>query len=392
MKKIYITEEKLNIAKKTIENDKYPILKELDNCHLLNNPSLPSNGIVDFNKTLLKKRFDEIKKQLSKITKTDELKDINVYKNELSKLFKKISDIEKPNKQNLEDICYQSVKNIFNVPEDVVIIDCKLVETVSPKNGFKMDPVYQDNVEFEDKLDMANLKSDVNKREILNAIVEGCSYDLVIQYEDVITKLHKINPELPLLYSRVNVLSDVILFLEDVKLDDKDPQQSGIVEVKIGTSDNKSEIYAQGLIFPVLFTETVKGLLELFISHGLPKEIDKAKFIIGQTDYINAEAWNMRFGVELWRRLSLQEGLDTEVVPYYLMNLSKMESDKFFDIISEIFANTKKGRQLKEKIYNESKHQFEFSNFENGLQIKKIENKEEIDGEFTIDELSDLKL
>ena len=45
-----------------------------------------------------------------------------------------------------------------------------------------------------------------------------------------------------------------------------------------------------------------------------------------------------------------------------------------------------------EKIYNESKHQFEFSNFENGLQIKKIENKEEIDGEFTIDELSDLKL
>ena len=94
MKKIYITEEKLNIAKKTIENDKYPILKELDNCHLLNNPSLPSNGIVDFNKTLLKKRFDEIKKQLSKITKTDELKDINVYKNELSKLFKKISDIE----------------------------------------------------------------------------------------------------------------------------------------------------------------------------------------------------------------------------------------------------------------------------------------------------------
>ena len=30
--------------------------------------------------------------------------------------------------------------------------------------------------------------------------------------------------------------------------------------------------------------------------------------------------------------------------------------------------------------------------FENGLQIKKIENKEEIDGEFTIDELSDLKL
>ena len=26
---------------------------------------------------------------------------------------KKISDIERPNKQNLEDICYQSVKNIF---------------------------------------------------------------------------------------------------------------------------------------------------------------------------------------------------------------------------------------------------------------------------------------
>ena len=74
------------------------------------------------------------------------------------------------------------------------------------------------------------------------------------------------------------------------------------------------------------------------------------------------------------------------------MILSKMENDKFFDIISEIFANTKKGRQLKEKIYNESIHQFEFSNFENGLQIKKIENKEEIDGEFTIDELSDLKL
>ena len=98
------------------------------------------------------------------------------------------------------------------------------------------------------------------------------------------------------------------------------------------------------------FSTTTKGLLELFISHGLPKEIDKAKFIIGQTDYINAEAWNMRFGVELWRRLSLQEGLDTEVVPYYLMNLSKMESDKFFDIISEIFANTKKGRQLKQKI------------------------------------------
>lgn len=83
----------------------------------------------------------------------------------------------------------------------------------------------------------------------------------------------------------------------------------------------------------------------------------------------------------------MEESYNTSIIDF----LAEQFSEKLLED-REIFANTKKGRQLKEKIYNESKHQFEFSKFENGLQIKKIENKEEIDGEFTIDELSDLKL
>ena len=51
----------------------------------------------------------------------------------------------------------------------------------------------------------------------------------------------------------------------------------GFVEVMLGNRDERVKINSQAEIFPILLCETLKGFFELFVSHGLPKNMELTK-------------------------------------------------------------------------------------------------------------------
>lgn len=77
----------------------------------------------------------------------------------------------------------------------------------------------------------------------------------------------------------------------------------GKVDVNLSSSDNIVSIKSQGILMPILLEETIKGILELAISHGLPKNSAKAQYIISKSDFKLAEMWDMRIGLPLWEHI-----------------------------------------------------------------------------------------
>ena len=98
-------------------------------------------------------------------------------------------------------------------------------------------------------------------------------------------------------------------------------------------------------------------MLELAISHGLPKNSAKAKYVIGKSDFKLAELWDMRLGYSLWNLIEdemtecgydmLEVGLN-----FFLMELAEMACETFNASMQEVFARTKKGKRVLSETLN----------------------------------------
>ena len=171
------------------------------------------------------------------------------------------------------------------------------------------------------------------------------------------------------IYKKIIDYNNVLLYIEKDTFDKGKATDGGRVDVVVGSDQTYAKIKAQGLLFPILLEETIKGILELAISHGLPQNIEKAKYVIGKSDFKIAEVWDMRLGYALWSIIEEEAdecGYDMEEVGvnYFLMELSEMGCDTFNKTLQEIFARTRKGKELLEDIfehimYNKEKDDFD---------------------------------
>ena len=129
---------------------------------------------------------------------------------------------------------------------------------------------------------------------------------------------------------------------------------------------------ANGRIFPVLFTELIHGFLELFISHGLPKDRDLALAVIGKSDFLKAEPWDMRIGPELWKMFSASfNDINSKELPYLLKRVSALEIHKFNYLMKEVFAKTNKGRQIMSYLSAKAKNDMDYMRFVDRMDTKK---------------------
>ena len=95
--------------------------------------------------------------------------------------------------------------------------------------------------------------------------------------------------------------------------------------------------------------ETIKGVLELAVLHGLPKDRKKAAYIMKKADFGAAEMWDLRLGLPLWERII--NICEDDVEPnFLLMELSSLEYDEFNEVLGEVFAHTKKGKTILKEI------------------------------------------
>lgn len=262
------------------------------------------------------------------------------YPMELLRCIKKCQEYELPIRKQLEAICLNKVIDLFDVPADSVDIELSLCDEVEIDDSVRLEPI-----NYMDSKDKGSLADEIDKRRLLNSIIMGVSMKLASsEMED-----SKFKEELSSLYKRIEVLNQYILFKNEkgIEITDADKRQMGTVSVIMGDADEKVKIKAQAQIFPVLLCELIHGFMELFISHGLPENLEKAKVVVNSADFLKANPWDMMVGQGLWHTLwSATPNITSKEIPYFFKLISSYPPKRFNIIMKEVFMRTNKGRQI----------------------------------------------
>jgi chorismate mutase len=370
MKTIYINKSILenNEFKKSVLINALPdsiVSKIITNrTSLGNNPSIPDIFDEPFLLKLINNGFEDTKKVLKEIGEISDVDSTDI-EEVLAKLIKRCKEIEKPYRSELERICLNYVIDLFEIPEETVDIFLSLVNNVDTSD-FKINiDSYDGDNELESIDNAITIKGEVYKRRLLNSLCIGASMRMSSDLETYISEINKIDNRLGDLYHKIIALNNYILYTkDDFGIDERNIMQLGIVELKLGREDEKPQIKSQGVIFPILLSETIRGFMELFISHGLPKDIDIAKIVMEKSDFLKAEPWDMKIGPQLWDILSSSfNDIDSNELPYLFKRISELKVDTFNNVMKEVFAKTKKGKRIMSKISFKAKRDIEYDKF-----------------------------
>lgn len=349
-KKIKITKIQLNEVKERLVEEQIENVIKLPN-FILNSikdgrtslgkhPSFPPEDEKRFEEKILLKRFMELGKSLAKISDLQQ-HDKQTLTNKLSEYVRKAIIIETPLRKELEKLCYDFVCGQFDLTPGELDITCELKDRIEPENLPNVEPMLLDDTEFDDISSIDNLGKEIYKRRLINSLIQGASVRLSSEFNKIVSDLYELNPSLIELYHNILIINEYLSFIKEVKPDNKN--LGGFVSVDLSNPEPK--ISSEAVIFPVLVFETVKGIMELVASHGLPKNRREAEYVIGKADFSLAENWDKRFGVglyDLFVKNIQNKKLQTEV----FAELVELEPERFFIKTKEVFANTKKGKEF----------------------------------------------
>lgn len=349
-------------------------------------PSFPPDGEDKFIVTLLTKYYDDLSGRVDVL-------DVRHLKNELSKCISKCKKIEIKNIQTLQSLCENIVTEFFDIPNETLRIEAKIVNHIDTK-AQRMIPEKMEDYSFDDIDDINYLTNEIYKRRMLNCLIIGAATvymkEMVLNH---LKDLFQIDPDLPSLYKKIFDYNDLLLFHEKDNFEQNKVTDAGKVDVFISSSDSYPIIKSEGLLFPILLEETIRGILELAIANGLPKNREKAMYVIKKSDFKLAELWDMRIGIPLWNLIDKHIKENTDDVRsfglnFFFMELANLENNTFNTLLKETFANTKAGRIAIKYIIDQIQYKRDEDDFNDFIMSKNQTNVLNDDEEcFSPDEL-----
>ena len=392
MKKIYINEGFMsNVVKGRLLPQFLFKLVKTHTTSLGDNEAFPTSDEYPFDYALLKERYNEVCDAIDDIGL--ESLDEDYLMSELSSLVTKCKELETPVRDALERVCENAINKLFAIPEESINMSFKLVDKIKFKSAIRMRPESSDNLKytFKDIADIDLSNKAIGKRRFIDALIQGASYVYANVEGLYIDDIDRINPELPRLYRKIRIINDFLLFTKKEEMSDDKPMQGSYVETHLGIDDAKTTIKAQGIIFPLLFHEAIKGLFELFSAHGLPQDREKAQYIIKKADFVLAEPWDLRLGVGLWRMIF--GGVeDTNMIPYMFTSFVKIPTDEFNLSVKEILSNTEKGNEIINTLMANAEYDNGYQQFTNRINARNVDKSLIQDSYFTGAETSGFEL
>ena len=394
-KTIYITEEQEKVLSENILLDSLPeditntILK--NDTSLKNNPAIPNIFEHSYLEKIINKRFAEVTDELKKIGEINDVPDNDIH-TVLNKLILKCQELEKPYRSELEKLCYNYLVDMFDIPDDTVTIDFRLVDEVEiDTNVIKLDPVYgdDDEIEYDDLIQAETVRDEIYKRRMLDVLSMGAGMQVSSSIKSYLSDIYDIEPKLPDLYRKILALNNYLLLTrKNLDMTEENHMQMGTVEIILGNEKEKVRINAQGEIFPVLLSECVRGFMELFASHGLPKDKSVLDVVISKSDYLKAEPWDMRIGPSLWTIISESFGeIDFTTIPFLYKRIACLSCKNFNKLMQEVLAKTRTGKRLMGKLVEKSKKDKEYNKFSDKMSKLKTDKSIITDEYINEDEL-----
>lgn len=285
-------------------------------------------------------------KEYQRLCKACHYENAEEARNDLNRLISDAMKKEKPVKEALTSLCKKTIYDMFDIPEDTVDITVELVQHVDVSDVRKL-PEPTEGFSFEDIDEMEKVTEMIYQRRFMDALICGASVSCAAAMKLHIGDVFDLDPELPALYKKITDINTWLLYTS-VKSDGGDTS-GGRVDVYPGNDSTKSIIKAKGILFPMLLSEAVKGILELAVSKGLPDNKDIREYIVKKADFRLAELWDTRLGIPLWKRIEEEveeSGSDMSEIGmnFLFMEMACMEPGQFNDFMRNVLAGTKKGK------------------------------------------------
>lgn len=396
MKRIILSENSLqglqDAMKKRLPDYVYQSVKKHDTS-LGDSPCYPPSDDYAFDYKLLKIRYSDI---LDNIEKRNLPLDKDKAETLLYKLTNKAMKLERPIRPQLVKLVENHVNKLFGVPSETINLACSLTDTVKPDHALRIVPEEDsDNNDyvFNDVDEINAVSNAVKKRRFIDALIQGYS-TITANKEDMYSDFlgdHGFT-ELVDLYGKITALNDYLVFINKEHLDKKNPHLVAYVGVHLGHGDNRTEIRSQGILYPYLLKETIRGFMELFSSHGLPEDNGKAQILISKSDFAIAEPWDNRLGVPLWQIMfgKQSHALPDNVIPYFFSEFVSLPNDDFFSICQNLLMRTKKAQKYIKDMVANVKHDKDYQEFVKNIQQKNINQSVITDGYMTADDLDNV--
>jgi hypothetical protein len=349
------------------------------------NPSIPQDqpeGLPsNFEEVIASKRFiDVINKvkhytgQQGNVTEGNTLRQLQM---SMMGAMREVLDFEATNKEMLEQLAIELVKKELAVPEGVVQYDAKLVgiggidnegfsnesenpseEEIEQEFGVNPEEASDDVEEFMSAIEIFN--DEVAKRKVMNALIQGSSKKGHYMFELVADRLTTLKPNIVRLYGVLMSVNDMLYWLmPDEMMLGGDGEGTKAGKEEVDPETEPPTVRARGVFFPVLVHELIKGTMEIIATQGLPDDKRQADMVMGVTDTLPMEIWDLRFGPVIWERLiatypdRLYDEDYKHIHNYLFSRISKLSTKEFANLMNMVIKQDPRASQVIERMVQE---------------------------------------
>jgi hypothetical protein len=128
---------------------------------------------------------------------------------------------------------------------------------------------------------------------------------------------------------------------------------------EIDTETDPPTVKARAMTFPLLVHELVKGVYEVFGTHGLPDDPRQQEMVMSAEDTLPAEIWDSRLGPIFWEKFmaaypaEIFEDDMKHIQHYLFMRFSKLNAEEFFRVAKLILSGNPQGNQFIQRMVDE---------------------------------------
>ena len=269
--------------------------------------------------------------------------------------------IQSQNKEVLENLAVELVKNELGIPDGAMQFKAELVgQPMGAAEGMQSEPEMPSEEEVEELMgDMENFNLEREKRRFINSLIQGAAFKGGHMYNLVKNEINDINPQLMNLYAVTQSLMEHAYWIF--------PNMEGMAgggggqmgQSEVDEETDPATVKAKAVTFPLLVHELVKGVYEIFGSHGLPDDPRQQEMILNAEDTLPSEIWDSRLGPIFWEKFMASYPIelfdeDKKHIQHYLfMRFSALSAEEFMRVSKMILKGDPSGQQFIQGMVNE---------------------------------------
>lgn len=283
--------------------------------------------------------------------------------------------IQSQHKEVLEDLAVELVKNELGIPDGAMQFDAELVmQPMGAAQGMQSEPEMPSEEEVEELMgDIETFNLERAKRRFINSLIQGAAFKGGHMYNMVRDEINDINPQLMNLYAVTQALMEHAYWI----FPDMEGMAGGgggqMGQSEVDEETDPPTVKARAVTFPLLVHELVKGVYEIFGTHGLPDDPRQQEMILKSEDTLPSEIWDSRLGPIFWEKFVQTYPIelfdeDMKHIQHYLfMRFSALSAEEFMRVAKMILKGDPKGEKFIQGMVNEIVKELKEQDYKNAM-------------------------